>query len=753
MDYTKKTVSELKALCRERKIKGVSGKTKAELIAIVNSIMIPITHVLSTNVIVNNAITSMDHESSTVKTDKLKMIDLFSGTGAFTLAFQHTEKVQCVFANDMIDASKVIYDKNFYGHKLTIANIHDIDSNEIPTHDILTGGFPCFVTGTIVVTDNGCKPIETVELTDKLLTHTGQFRRILNKQCKQNCLKTFLINVMHLPHNIECTEEHPFFVKERTRLWNNETRQYVHSFKEAEWIPASKITQHHYVGVPINTESIIPTRTIMQLTGTSNGFREISVELSLPDQWFMMGYFLGDRWIQNSVKTDDRLCYIIRFAINNKDEEYVVRRISNVLPIICKKQNTEKCKKYEYQNEFWYKILKDFGKHSYGKLIPEWVQSAPKGLIEEFILGYQTANGCINKSNKGIENHHIKYMAVSDSIAFGLQRLYLKLGQLCSLNYSFSLNTRVIEERIVNQNTYSLQIVNRLGNSSSFIEESHAWFKIRDIKPCASKSQQVYNFEVENDNSYCVQNVIVHNCQPFSVAGKREGFNDERSNVFWKILSIIDNHFPKCVILENVKNLVSHDEGKTFQIIRDNLEGRGYYICYKVLNTAKITGIPQHRERVYIVCLKSKKIFDKFNLDFSEIDKIPISSFLEDNVPSKYYYTDKSSVWKLVKDSVVKKNTVYQYRRVYVRENKSSECPTLTANMGSGGHNVPIILDDKGIRKLTPRECFNLQGFPSSYDLPELCDSNLYKLAGNAVSVPVVKLIAERIVLLLLFDC
>lgn len=238
-------------------------------------------------------------------------------------------------------------------------------------------------------------------------------------------------------------------------------------------------------------------------------------------------------------------------------------------------------------------------------------------------------------------------------------------------------------------------------------------------------------------------------CQPFSIAGLKEGFNDERSNVFWKILSIIDHHKPACVILENVKNLVSHDEHKTFNTIKSNIEKRGYHICYKILNTADITGIPQNRERIYIVCIKSKKVFDTFSLDFPNIEKKPISAFLETNIPSKYYYTDKSSTWDLVKNNVVKTDTIYQYRRVYVRENKSSECPTLTANMGSGGHNVPIILDSKGIRKLTPRECFNFQGFPSSYVLPNMSDSNLYKLAGNAVSVPVVKLIANRIIPLL----
>lgn len=234
-------------------------------------------------------------------------------------------------------------------------------------------------------------------------------------------------------------------------------------------------------------------------------------------------------------------------------------------------------------------------------------------------------------------------------------------------------------------------------------------------------------------------------CQPFSIAGRQEGFEDKRSNVFWKILEIIDHHAPSIVVLENVKNLVSHDEGNTFKTIKENLEGRGYHIRAKVLNTAKITGIPQHRERIYIVCMKSKELFDSFHLDFPEIPKLPISSCLSTEVPDKYYYTDASSTWGLVSAGVTKRDTIYQYRRVYVRENKSGECPTLTANMGGGGHNVPLILDGKGVRKLTPRECFNFQGFPASYVLPSMSDTNLYKLAGNAVSVPVVKLIAERL--------
>lgn len=241
-------------------------------------------------------------------------------------------------------------------------------------------------------------------------------------------------------------------------------------------------------------------------------------------------------------------------------------------------------------------------------------------------------------------------------------------------------------------------------------------------------------------------------CQAFSIAGLQRGFEDPRSNVFWKLLSIIKYHQPRIVVLENVKNLQSHDNGNTFNIIRTNLEQLGYFVKYSVLNTCKLTGVPQNRERIYIVCFKDRNLYERFSLDFEEKVNHSISSFLEPNVPMKYYYTENSAIYQTLHNTVIKHintNTVYQYRRYYVRENKNGVCPTLTANMGSGGHNVPIILDDVGIRKLTPRECFNLQGFPTDYKLPNLSDSKLYSLAGNAVSVPIVKLLADRLVSLL----
>lgn len=262
-------------------------------------------------------------------------------------------------------------------------------------------------------------------------------------------------------------------------------------------------------------------------------------------------------------------------------------------------------------------------------------------------------------------------------------------------------------------------------------------------------------FRLEDLNNITIEDVPKHNllcggfpCQPFSIAGNQKGFEDSRSNVFWKILEILKHHKPNIILLENVKNLTSHDNGNTYKTILEHLTNIGYHIKSKVLDTCQITKVPQHRERIYIVGFLDQQKHDSFDFDFPVIENLKILDFLDKKVDNKYYYTDKLKVYEEVNKEVKKhinENTLYQYRRYYIRENKSNCCPTLTANMGGGGHNVPILKDDQGIRKLTPRECFNLQGFPREYKLPELCDSALYKLAGNAVSIPVIELIINKL--------
>ncbi len=237
-------------------------------------------------------------------------------------------------------------------------------------------------------------------------------------------------------------------------------------------------------------------------------------------------------------------------------------------------------------------------------------------------------------------------------------------------------------------------------------------------------------------------------CQAFSIAGHRQGFKDDkdRGNLFFYIADIIKEKHPTAVFLENVKNLVGHDGGKTFTTIKSILNDLGYHVNYQVLNTMEYGNVPQNRERVYIVCFKDDKHHQKFKYPSPVKLTKTVRDLLDEHVPSKYYYNGKP-LYDRIKDDVIDKEKVYQWRRKYVRENKKNVCPTLTANMGTGGHNVPIIKDAHGIRKLTPIECIRVQGFPDWYRLPNITDSKLYTQAGNSVSVPVIEAIAKQMIL------
>ncbi len=237
-------------------------------------------------------------------------------------------------------------------------------------------------------------------------------------------------------------------------------------------------------------------------------------------------------------------------------------------------------------------------------------------------------------------------------------------------------------------------------------------------------------------------------CQAFSVAGHRKGFEDTRGTLFFDIARILDHHRPAAFLLENVKNLVGHDKGKTLSIMLKVLEeDLGYVVKYAVLNTMTHANIPQNRERIFIVGLHPSKVDHPEKFEFPA--QIPLTQTIRDLIDTdqkedKYYYKENHSYYPKLKEAVKSWDTVYQWRRVYVRENQSNVCPTLTANMGTGGHNVPIILDKYGIRKLTPRECARFQGYPDTYLLPPIANGKLYYQIGNSVTVPLIRRIATN---------
>ena len=191
---------------------------------------------------------------------------------------------------------------------------------------------------------------------------------------------------------------------------------------------------------------------------------------------------------------------------------------------------------------------------------------------------------------------------------------------------------------------------------------------------------------------------------------------------------------------------------RLLELLSDGEPHRSDEILEKVYGGSHL-GIARISARIYdlkqkgydIVGFKDKHKLDQFNFP----EPIELTKTIHDIVntndkkPEYFYYKEDHQYYSMLKESMKNKDTMYQWRRVYVRENKSNACPTLTANMGTGGHNVPLLIDDYGFRKLTPEETFLFQGFPEEFKLPKgMARSHLYKQAGNSVPVPVVERIA-----------
>lgn len=251
-------------------------------------------------------------------------------------------------------------------------------------------------------------------------------------------------------------------------------------------------------------------------------------------------------------------------------------------------------------------------------------------------------------------------------------------------------------------------------------------------------------------------------CQPFSSAGDRMGFDDDRGLLYTQICRIVTEYGgdrPKILLLENVANLIGHDSGRAYAKIQIAMKAAGYWVLPQnvaVLNTRQHTQIPQNRPRLFIVAL-STAWFKGGRFSFPSADPITrhFKTFFDtQSRADNYYYFDTTNnrygalIWETV--SKGDRSSVFQLRRSYVREYKTF-VPTLTANMGEGGHNVPVIVDDWGLRKLTPLECARLQGFEGEFATfpDETTRIQRYKQIGNSVTVPLVEKLAKSCLKLL----
>jgi DNA (cytosine-5)-methyltransferase 1 len=721
-------------------------------------------------------------------TSEFTAISLFSGLGGDSLGIKQAG-CKIIAYNELKPVFCTSHDANFPDSELIHeGKINDISKLKDETFvkyagktDIIFAGFPCFVKGTFVLTNNGYKEIQNVLIEDKLLTHTGKFQNIVNLQKKIYNRNLFNFKIKYHPEIIKCTEEHPFYIREQKKVWNNTLRKYEYSYNEPEWKNANQIQENNMFGMVINRKAVIPSFEFEKIVNNSRK-DTIIISLNDPDQWFMMGYFVGDGWLEDTKKSDGRNTNKIRFSFHEDDNDSI-ERIKNVLKITYKDKSGE-LNKYGCADFTWFNILKDFGKYADEKLIPEWVQDAPNNLIQEFINGYMAADGCITYGGAN------RITTVSYNLAYGLQRLYLKLGHIARIDKTDRAETCIIQGRVVNQrDIYQVVVyIEKQGNTTSFIEGNYVWYKISSITTTSTTNEPVYNFEVENDNSYIVYNTIAHNCQGFSTAGKKKD-DDPRNTMFLEFLRATKIIQPNMIIGENVKGLLKRtaSNGQLYiDIIVSEFEKLGYDVIYQVFKCEEFN-IPQSRERLIIIGIKKdnphgwqpsfpEPLTTKPNLipiiKYDMTGAIKVNSEWFKDIPDQCILTNMNDttvykhnngahpylVSKIVAgdDEKSYNGKDYDYLFSFGKRGSPIHCEIIDIREPSKTiictyeHQPRLFVPLKNpsgcyIRMLLPDELKQIQGFPEDYIV---CGNNKEKIIqiGNAVPPPLIKAIVENII-------
>ncbi len=239
-------------------------------------------------------------------------------------------------------------------------------------------------------------------------------------------------------------------------------------------------------------------------------------------------------------------------------------------------------------------------------------------------------------------------------------------------------------------------------------------------------------------------------CQPFSLAGvskknslgKQHGFKDEtQGTLFFDIVRILEEKRPKAFLLENVKNLISHDKKNTFKVIKGTLEELGYSLHYKILDGKHF--VPQHRERIFIIGFDKKRFNGEENFSFPQMPKTShiVEEILDKKVDEKYTLSDK--LWKYLQDYAKKhkeKGNGFGFGLV----NFEGITRTISARYHKDGSEILIPQENKNPRRLTPRECARLQGYPENFIIP-VSDTQAYRQFGNSVVMPLVQAVGSKI--------
>lgn len=424
--------------------------------------------------------------------------------------------------------------------------------------DCIAGGYPCFVAGTLILTREGYRPIESLAVGDTVLTHAGRWKAVTAVMRRDNAP----IQTVEAGGSLttRTTAEHPYYTRHKSFVWNNHRRSSDRTFGQPEWTAAANLTGNHFVG------QVLPaSRTDDKAT----------------DFWWLVGRYLADGWRRPDGADTGRV--IICAGYKKADE--LECRISAAGYTAWRENDRTAVKFHITRTELW-KFLAPFGAYAYGKTLPGFIFELPTDKARALLDGYATGDG----SRQGRET---RITTTSPYLALGVALLAQRThGVVAGVRYQDLPNKCIIEGRECNQRGfYVITIPDR--NRVAVVDGDYGWKRVRSSTPSGYDS--VYNISVEDDESYVANGCIVHNCQPFSSAGKRLGEDDPR-HLWPHIKRIIGEIQPEYCFFENVRGHLSLG----FEQVWGDLRGLGYEVEAGLFSAEEV-GAPHLRERLYIL--------------------------------------------------------------------------------------------------------------------------------------------------------
>lgn len=719
---------------------------------------------------------------------KLKVCHLCAGVGAPEMALK---RLGIDFDNvgySEIDKFAIKSYTAIHGEQPALGNLEEIQ--KLPECNLLFYGTPCLTGDTLVFTKNkGYIPITEVTEQDEVIGHDGKYHKVL-ALLEQGEKPTYKVVGMGIDE-IRCTPNHQFYVRRMSRVWDNAKRTYCRQFSQPEWKDCKDLEPtYDYLGVPVNTINEIPDWEGVYYNNHEHALHN-QLPLDSSDFWYFVGRFIGDGWVCKRKDRNNSPSKVVICCGKHEVEEFE----NKIKGFHYSKVEERTVFKYHISNKELGTFLLQFGHRAHNKKIPYFVYNLPVKLLNAFLSGYTDSDGYITLANTRIAS-------VSRELIYGIALCVAKVHQYpSSIHKAFKSPKHIIEGREVNQRPiYSISFHPKKTQDHAFFEDGFIWYPVRKVIPTGN-IETVYDLMVEDAHSFVANNCIVHNCQNFSIAGDKAGVIDDkgqktRSGLLLDVERLLitakeENNLPEILVMENVKNLVGTQFKPYFESWLQRLEEFGYNNYWQVLNS-KNYGVPQSRDRVFVVSIRQD--IDKKGYVFPEpIElKTRVKDILETNVP-EHYYLSQHTIEKIAKskfhserDRIIKGDICQTLRArdfkdpVCVKEPKvnqianylegegnywknpnngriySKEGLAPTINTMEGGNRQPKIVEgdesfenDFRVRKLTEGECWRLMGF-SEEDINKvkavgISRSQMYKQAGNSIVVDVLYYIFKNL--------